>query len=58
MSRSEVIISTKDLTREEEHTLIALIARCGYAVYIAYGDAGVAFTVDTKESITQIKDEL
>jgi len=58
MSRSEVIISTKDLTREEEHTLIALIARCGYAVYFGWDGKGVAFTVDTKESITQIKGDL
>jgi hypothetical protein len=56
MSRSEVIVHTKPLTRDEEHTLIALIARCGYAPYLAYGDAGVAFTVDD-EALTEIKEK-
>jgi hypothetical protein len=40
MSRSEVIIHTKPLTRDEEHKLIALIVRCGYSVYVTYDDSG------------------
>jgi hypothetical protein len=56
MSRSEVIIHTKPLTRDEEHKLIALIVRCGYSVYVTYDDSGIAFTVDTGESITEIKE--
>ena len=57
MSRYEVIIHTKPLTRDEEHKLIALIARCGYSVYVTYDDTGVAFTVDEGEALTKIKEE-
>jgi hypothetical protein len=56
MSRHEVIIHTKPLSRDEEHILIALIARCGYSVYLTYDDSGVAFTVDSDEALTKIKD--
>ena len=57
MSRYEVIIHTKPLTRDEEHKLIALIVRCGYSVYVTYDDTGVAFTVDEGEALTKIKEE-
>jgi hypothetical protein len=56
MSRTEVTIHTKPLTRNEEHKLIALIVRCGYAVYVTYDDSGIAFTVDDGEALTKIKD--
>ena len=56
MSRYEVIIHTKPLTRDEEHKLIALIVRCGYSVYVTYDDTGVAFTVDEGEALTKIKE--
>jgi len=58
MSRYEVVIHTKPLTRDEEHALIALIARCGYSVYITYDDSGVAFSVDGGEALTEIKENV
>jgi hypothetical protein len=57
MSRYEVVVHTKPLTRDEEHKLIALIVRCGYSVYVTYDDTGVAFTVDEGEALTKIKEQ-
>lgn len=56
MSRSEIVIHTKPLTRNEEHTLISLIVRCGYSVYVTYDDSGIAFSVDEGEALTKIKE--
>jgi len=58
MSRSEIIIHTEPLTRKEEHKLIALIARCGYTVYLTYDASGVAFSIDTGEAVTEIKERV
>lgn len=56
MSRSEIRIDVKPLTREEQHTLVSLIARCGYSPYFTYNDEGVAFTVDDDEGVTKLKE--
>jgi len=56
MSRYEVVVHTKPLTRDEEHTLISLIVRCGYSVYVTYDDSGIAFSVDEGEALTKIKE--
>ena len=56
MSRYEVVVHTKPLPRDEEHTLISLIVRCGYSVYVTYDDSGIAFSVDEGEALTKIKE--